>query len=137
MQRTIGTETEAVLAQRDVAGIVAVEIFTQDFFGAFADAIAQGVADADAFTRDPKGHGQASLVRESEPTLSRFDRRAIRPAQCRGSGRMTQRERRVHYQACSVCRGDAAPMKVSASLRDISRRCGGRYQSRSRAIVPR
>ena len=56
MQRAIGAEAEAILAQRDVAGIIAVEIFAQHFLGALADAPAQRVADADAFSRDPEGH---------------------------------------------------------------------------------
>ena len=48
MQRAVGTETEAVLAERDVAGIIAVEIFTQDLFGPVGDAAAEGLADANA-----------------------------------------------------------------------------------------
>ena len=51
MQRAIGPEAEAVLGERDVAGIIAVEIFAQDFIGAIADALAQRFADADAFSR--------------------------------------------------------------------------------------
>src|SRR3954452_16357237 len=56
MQRAIGAKTKAVLAERDVAGIIAVEILAKDFFGAFADASAQRFADTDAFARDPYGH---------------------------------------------------------------------------------
>jgi hypothetical protein len=56
MQRAIGAEAETILAQRDVAGVIAVEIFAQDFVGALADASAQRFADADAFSRDPEGH---------------------------------------------------------------------------------
>src|SRR5882672_1238152 len=61
MQRAIGAETETILAQRDVAGIIAVEIFAQDFVGALADATAQRVADIDAFSRNPKSHFAASI----------------------------------------------------------------------------
>src|SRR6195256_859696 len=56
MQRAVGAEAEAVLAERDVAGIIAVEIFAQHLFGAFADSPAQRFADTDAFARDPYGH---------------------------------------------------------------------------------
>src|SRR5512139_523150 len=61
MQRAIGAEAEPILAERDVAGIIAVEIFAQDFLGALADTTAQGVTDADAFSRDPESHFDASL----------------------------------------------------------------------------
>src|SRR5664279_110556 len=61
MQRAVGTKTVAILAQRDVAGIIAVEIFAQHFICAFADAAAQGIADADAFSRDPQCHFGASI----------------------------------------------------------------------------
>src|SRR5450432_2739681 len=61
MQRAIGAKAEAILAQRDVAGIVAVKIFAQDFIGALADASAQRVADIDAFSRDPESHFDASI----------------------------------------------------------------------------
>src|SRR5687768_13621246 len=61
MQCTVGAKTEAVLGQRDVAGIIAVEIFAQHFVGALADAGAQRVADADAFSRDPQSHDDASI----------------------------------------------------------------------------
>src|ERR1700682_6633359 len=61
MQRAVSTETETILAQRDVAGIIAIEIFAQDFIGALADASAQGLADADAFSRDPESHFDASI----------------------------------------------------------------------------
>jgi hypothetical protein len=50
MQRAIGAETEAILAQRDVAGLIAVEIFAQDFIGALTDAPAQRFTDVDAFS---------------------------------------------------------------------------------------
>jgi hypothetical protein len=53
MQRAVGAEAEAILAQRDVAGIIAVEILAQDFIGALADAPAQRVANTDAFSRNP------------------------------------------------------------------------------------
>src|ERR1700712_1439683 len=61
MQRTIGAESEPILAQRDMAGIVAVKVFSQHFIGAFADATAQRVADTDAFTRDPESHSGTSI----------------------------------------------------------------------------
>ena len=61
MQRAVGAETETVLAQRDVAGIIAVEIFAQHFVGALADAPAQRFADTDAFSRDPESHVDASI----------------------------------------------------------------------------
>src|ERR1700674_3090897 len=61
MQRAVGAEAETILAQRDMAGIVAVEIFAQDFIGALADASAQRVADIDAFSRDPESHFDASI----------------------------------------------------------------------------
>src|SRR5450631_4899644 len=69
MQRAVGAEAETILAQRDMAGIVAVEIFAQDFIGALADASAQRVADIDAFSRDPESHFDASirLQRDSIP----------------------------------------------------------------------
>src|ERR1700704_638309 len=56
MQRAVGAEAEAVLAQRDVAGIVAVEIFSQDFIGALADARTKRFANTDALPGDSKGH---------------------------------------------------------------------------------
>jgi hypothetical protein len=56
MQRAVGAEAETVLAQRDVAGLIAIEIFAQHFIGALADAPAQRLADADAFSRDSKSH---------------------------------------------------------------------------------
>src|SRR3984957_20080527 len=62
MQRAVGAETETILAQRDVAGIIAVEIFTQHLIGALADTPAQRVADADAFSRDPESHLMPRLV---------------------------------------------------------------------------
>jgi len=49
MQCAVGAKTETIFAQRDVAGIIAIEILAQDFIGALADAPAQGLADADAF----------------------------------------------------------------------------------------
>jgi len=61
MQRAVGAEAETVLGERDVAGIIAVKILAQDFVGSFADAAAQRFADADAFSRDPKSHGRASI----------------------------------------------------------------------------
>src|SRR5258706_4770543 len=61
MQCAVGAETETILAQRDVAGIIAIEILAQDFLGALADAPAQGLADADAFSRDPESHFYASI----------------------------------------------------------------------------
>src|SRR5438445_1924458 len=61
MQCAVGAETETILAQRDVAGIIAIEILAQDFLGALADAPAQGLADADAFSRDPESHFDASI----------------------------------------------------------------------------
>src|SRR5205814_6375530 len=51
MQRAVGAEAETILAQRDMAGVIAIEIFAQDFVGALADAPAQRVADTDAFSR--------------------------------------------------------------------------------------
>src|ERR1700679_210695 len=62
MQRAVGAETETVLAQGDVTGIIAVEIFAQHFIGALADTPAQRVADADAFSRDPESHLMPRLV---------------------------------------------------------------------------
>src|SRR3954469_14624784 len=56
MQRTVGSEAEAVLAQRDVAGIIAVEIFAQDLFSPVGDTAAQGLADVDALSRDAESH---------------------------------------------------------------------------------
>src|SRR5579872_2941950 len=66
MQRAIGSEAKPILAQRDMARIIAVEIFSQHFIGAFADAPAQGVADADAFSRDPESHKGASIGLEQD-----------------------------------------------------------------------
>ena len=62
MQRTVGAETEAVLAQRDVAGVIAVEIFTQDLFGPIVHAAAEGLADVNALARNPKSHVMPRLV---------------------------------------------------------------------------
>jgi hypothetical protein len=61
MQRVVGAEAEAVLGERDVAGIIPVKILSQHFVGAIADAVAQRLADADAFSRDPKSHDGASI----------------------------------------------------------------------------
>src|SRR5467141_4036156 len=68
MQRAVGAEAETILAQRDVAGIIAVEIFPQDFIGALADAPAQRVADIDTFSRDPESHVDASIGLEGTDT---------------------------------------------------------------------
>lgn len=56
MQRTVGAEAEAVLAQRDVTRVIAVEIFAQDLFSPVVDAAAQGLADVDALSRDAESH---------------------------------------------------------------------------------
>src|ERR1700712_4700920 len=77
------------------------------------------------------------IVLQGESTLSRFHANAIRLERYRGSDRKRWQGRKVHYPAYSVCRGGAAPRKESASLRGTSRPCGGQYQCRSRAIVPR
>src|SRR3982074_1920055 len=69
MQRAVGSEAKTILAQRDVAGIIAIEIFAQDFIGALADATAQGLADADAFSRDPKSHLMPRLVWRGTDTI--------------------------------------------------------------------
>src|SRR6185437_550647 len=63
MQRAIGAEAEAVLAQRDMAGEIAVEIFAQDLLGTLADPAAQRLADTDAFSRNPQSHGRPRLDR--------------------------------------------------------------------------
>jgi hypothetical protein len=62
MQRTIGAEAEAVFAERDVTGIVAIEIFAKDLIGPLAHAASQSVSDIDAFSRDTKGHADASIL---------------------------------------------------------------------------
>src|SRR5207253_10328084 len=49
MQRAVGAEAEAILAQRDVAGIVPIEVLSQHLVGALTDPPAQRVADTDAF----------------------------------------------------------------------------------------
>src|SRR5947209_5392390 len=82
MQRAVGAEAEAVLAERDVAGIIAVEIFAQDFFGAFADAPAQRFADTDAFARDPYGHVM--------PRFSKSKRSVSRLAEADQAGAMSR-----------------------------------------------
>src|SRR6516225_9326003 len=56
VQRAVGSKTEAVLAERDVAGIVAVKIFAQYLLGALAYSSAQCVADTDAFSRNSERH---------------------------------------------------------------------------------
>jgi hypothetical protein len=61
MQGAVGAEAETILAQRDVPGIIAIEILAEHFIGALADAAAQGVADIDAFSRDPESHFDASI----------------------------------------------------------------------------
>src|SRR5579863_1413164 len=65
MQRAIRTKAGAVLAQRDMAGIIAVEIFAQHLVGSLTHPSAQGVTDRDAFSRDPESHWAASLTSES------------------------------------------------------------------------
>ena len=145
MQRAVGAEAEAILAQRDVAGIIAVEIFSQDLIGALADARTKRVADTDAFPGDSKGHLMPRLMprllwfsrigSSGEPRLSRFDANAIRPEPYRGTGRRKWRELKVRYQACSACRVGAGPTKECASPRDIWLPCGGRYQRPICAIV--
>jgi hypothetical protein len=62
MQRAIGAEAEAVLAQRDVAGLITFKIFSQDLIGALADARTKRVADADTFPGDSKGHLMPRLM---------------------------------------------------------------------------
>src|SRR3954451_7391446 len=135
VQRAVGTEAETVLAERDMAGIVAVEIFAQDFFGAFADAPAQRFADIDAFARDSYGHVMPRLRRGSRDQYPDW-RKPIKPVRCRGSGPRVWLAPKVHCRAYSVCRGGAAPRMECASPRGISPRCGGQYQCRPRAIVP-
>src|SRR5581483_6712465 len=167
---------------RDVAGIIAVEIFAQDFVGAIADAVAQRLADADAFSRDPESHGMPRLrqsgMSESKPIWSAcnnclvptfpkfvihrpkhfhelrkvmgtskpmirvplFDLKSLgrtRGKCCKDLRSAALVAVRSAGEASFACHGGAAPRKESASLRGISRPCGGRYQCRNRAIVPR
>ena len=56
MQRTVGTEADLVLANREVAGVVAVKMLAQHLVGAVADALAQRFADADALAGDSDRH---------------------------------------------------------------------------------
>ena len=56
VQRTVGAEAETILAQRDMPGIIAIEILAQHLVGALADTPAQRVADIDAFSRNPQSH---------------------------------------------------------------------------------
>src|SRR5260370_6168144 len=113
MQCAVGAETETILAQCDVAGVIAIEILAHDFLGALADAPAQGLANADTFSRDPESHFDASIglvlrgiaklgfgALVPEPTLSRFSRDAIKQAECRGSDRRMRRAPPRHYRAC-------------------------------------
>src|SRR6202165_2116904 len=79
--------------------------------------------------------GFGALVRTR--TLPRFGRGAIRQAARPGTARWMRRAPRAHDRACFVYRGGAAPMTGFASLRDTSRRCGGRYRCPIRAIVSR
>src|SRR4051812_41050372 len=82
MQRAVGAEAKTVLAERDVAGIIAVEIFAQHFFGAFADTSAQRFADTDAFARDPYGHVM--------PRFSKFKRSVSRLAEADQAGAVSR-----------------------------------------------
>src|SRR5258707_3917944 len=129
MQCAVGAETETILAQCDVAGVIAIEILAQDFLGALADAPAQGLADADAFSRDPESHFDASIglvlrgiaklgfgALVPELTLSRFSRDAIKQAECRGSGRRMRRAPRAHYPAWFFYCGGAVPRTGFALL---------------------
>src|SRR5690242_17614023 len=86
MQRAIGLKAEAVLGQRDVTGIIAVEIFAQHFIGTFADAVAQRLADADAFSRNPEGHGKPRLAGLGESRLNRFAIGATRAERFQAGG---------------------------------------------------
>ena len=63
MDRAFGAETEALLLDRDVARIAAVEILGQRLDDAGADALAQGFADVEILSRDAKRHRLASAVR--------------------------------------------------------------------------
>src|SRR6201999_3336554 len=74
----VGAKAEAVLAERDVAGIIAVEIFPQHLVGARADAVAQRFTDADAFSRNPESHGMPRLDGLGQPRLNRFEKGATR-----------------------------------------------------------
>src|SRR5947199_5945780 len=108
MQRAVGTKAKTVLAERDVAGIIAVEILAQDFFGAFADAPAQRFADTDAFARDPYGHVMPRFSKGSRNQYPDW-REPIKPVRCRGTGRKVRLAPKVHCRACSACRGGGAP----------------------------
>src|SRR5260370_16753526 len=56
MQRAVGAEAETILAQGDMAGIVAVEIFPQHFVGPLPDASPPPAAHPHAFSRHPQSH---------------------------------------------------------------------------------
>src|ERR1700747_1557354 len=80
MQRAVGAEAKAVLAECDVAGVVAVEIFPQNFFRALVDASAQGLTDADAFSRNPQGHLAASTGSSSKGSPQTLAKNLVRHA---------------------------------------------------------
>src|SRR5262249_15183256 len=56
MDRAFGLKAEAVLRHRDVAGISAVQLFAQCLDNSRADALTQGFADVEIFSRDAKWH---------------------------------------------------------------------------------
>ena len=61
MQHAVGAEAYLVLADRHMAGEIAVEILAKDVIGAIADALAQRLADTDAFARHSDRHVVSSL----------------------------------------------------------------------------
>ena len=132
-----------------LAGIVAVEIFLQDLIGALADARTKGVADTDAFPRRFEGSFDASRSSlwfcwrsfgRHAHSLPSGGAETIAIWRERNQAGAVSRDRseavagKVRYRACSVCRGGCE--EEFASLRGISRPCGGQYQW-IRAIVPR
>src|SRR5216683_1931373 len=109
MQRAVGAETEAILAQRDVAGILAVEIFAQHFIGALADTPAQRIADIDTFSRDAESHFDASIGLERgqypESTVTQSSRRGVAGPVGRCGGRRESITEHALFVAAALYRG--------------------------------
>src|SRR5205807_9787459 len=57
MNGALGAEAEAVLLDRHVPGIAAIEIFLERLFEPRIDPLAQGLADVDVLARNEKRHG--------------------------------------------------------------------------------
>src|SRR5262245_44282469 len=72
MHHAFGAEAERLLADRDVAGIAAVEILVDRFRNPRADPGAQRLADVDVLARDAKRHGPPPVAVATTPRLARL-----------------------------------------------------------------